>query len=213
MKKEEGFIEDFKGLKSELMSIFNTRIWGTLTYVAIVAGISSSNLENFGLVKEIQIVKYIFFIFIALPLLLHTANRERARIRIANYIYKIIEPNVPGLYWENYMTTWRKDKTINPHRSIDRWIHIFSLTGIYVITVIYSIIMCILWFFEKGQISITIRIFIEIAGIIGVILFILSIIYFYRIFSNANKDKEILDKVATEIENQLNIALFKEWEY
>lgn len=108
MKNVEGLIEDFKGLKSEIMSIFNTRIWGTLAYVAIVAGISSSNLENFGLEKEIQVVKYIFFIFIALPLLLHTANRERARIRIGNYIKEVIEPNVPGLYWENYIATWRE---------------------------------------------------------------------------------------------------------
>ncbi|MFC2140765.1 hypothetical protein ACFLQP_00525 [Acidobacteriota bacterium] len=210
MKKVEGLIEDFKGLKSELMSIFNTRIWGTLTYVAIVAGISSSNLENFGLGKEIQIVKYIFFIFIALPLVLHTANRERARIRIANYIKKVIEPNVPGLYWENYMATWRDDKTINPHRSIDRWIHIFSLTGVYLITVIYSIIMFILWFFEKGQLSITIKIFVGIAGIIGVILFILSIFYLNGIFSNAYNDEKILDEAATKIKNQINIALSKE---
>ena len=60
MKKEEGLIEEFKGLKAEIMSTFNTRIWGTLTYVAIVAGVSSSNLENFGLGKEIQVLKYIF---------------------------------------------------------------------------------------------------------------------------------------------------------
>jgi hypothetical protein len=203
MKKEEGLIEDFKGLKSEMISIFNTRIWGTLTYVAIVAGISSSNLENFGLGKEIQIVKYIFFIFIALPLLLHTANRERARIRIGNYIKEVIEPNVPGLYWENYIATWRNDNPINPHRSRDRWIHIFSLTGVYMITVIYSIIMCILWFFKTSQLSTAIKIFIEIIGIIGVILFILSIFYLNGIIVNASKDEELLKKAKEKIEKQI----------
>ena len=209
MKNVEGLIEEFKGLKTEIMSTFNTRIWGTLTYVAIVAGVSSSNLENFGLGKEIQVLKYIFFIFIALPLVLHTANRERARIRIGNYIKEVIEPNVPGLYWENYIATWRKDNPINPHRSRDRWIHIFSLTGVYLITVIYSIIMCILWFFKKSQLSIFIKIFVEIIGIIGVILFILSIFYLNGIIVNASKDKDLLEKAKKEIENQIDIALSK----
>jgi hypothetical protein len=201
MKKEDGLIEEFKGLKSELISISNIRIWGTFTYVAIVAGISSSNLENFGLRNEFQVIKYIFFIFISLPLILHTSNRERARVRIANYIRKVIEPNVPGLYWESYLDTWRSSEEIIKSGTKDRWIHIFSLTGIYAIIVVFSIIMSILWFIKTNKLSITIT-FIGIFGIIGTTLFVLSIFYMNRIIKNSNKDQKLLEAAEKKIREQ-----------
>ena len=201
MKKEDGLIEEFKGLKSELISISNIRIWGIFTYVAIVAGISSSNLENFGLGNEFQVIKYIFFVFISLPLILHTSNRERARVRIANYIRKIIEPNVPGLYWESYLDTWRSSEEIIKSGTRDRWIHIFSLTGVYAIIVAFCIIMSILWFIKTNKLSITV-IFIGIIGIIGITLFVLSICYVNRIIKNSNKDKELLEATEKKIREQ-----------
>jgi uncharacterized membrane protein len=71
------------------------------------------------------------------------------------------------------------------------------------ITVIYSIIMCILWFFKTSQLSTAIKIFIEIIGIIGVILFILSIFYLNGIIVNASKDEELLKKAKEKIEKQI----------
>ena len=168
IKKQDGLIEDFRALKGEMYSIFNTRLWGTVTYVIFAGGIGAVQLE------KCVAVKYIFIIFGALPLLIHTIHRERSRIRIADYIRNEIEPNVPGLNWENYLFKWRNSGSLGKKwkRTFDCLLHIFSLTGIYSFIVLFAMfLLCI-----EAE-----NVYNVILGGIGVVLCVCAHVYFYSI--------------------------------
>lgn len=168
IEKKDGLIEDFRALKGEMYSIFNTRLWGTVTYAIIAGGIGAVHLE------KCVAVKYIFIIFMALPLLIHTIHRERSRIRIGNYIKDEIEPKVPGLNWENYLYKWRNSGPLEKKwkQTFDCLLHIFSLTGVYLLIVLFAMFLL---YIE------TENLYIVILGFIGVVLCGSLHVYFYRI--------------------------------
>ena len=134
--KQEGLLEEFRVLRQELLGVQTARLWGTLTYVMIAGGITAlqTKLSHPSL--------YLFLILIALPLLWHTANRERSRLRIAAYINVVIEPQVLGLGWHAHLKEWRKiiPGETRLEKIVDRWRYILALTGVYVVIIVFSFI-------------------------------------------------------------------------
>lgn len=121
---------EFAALREETLSTINGRVWGIVTYIALAAGAAalyertSSNMV------------FVILIFAALPFLWHTAGRERARMRIGSYIKEVLEPH-SDLHWETYLAKWRSKYTSS---WLDRWRHILSLTGVYLLIALFGIV-------------------------------------------------------------------------
>ncbi len=155
--RQEGLLEEFRTLRQELLGVQTARLWGTLIYVMIAGGVTA--LQT----KSSHPPLYLFLILIALPLLWHTANRERSRLRIAAYINVVIEPQVPGLGWHAHLKEWRN---IAPGKTrlekiVDRWRYILALTGVYVAIIAFSFIFLLV---SSGSI------FLKLIGVVGVAL-------------------------------------------
>lgn len=189
MLKQDGLLEDFRALRTEMMSILNARVWGVITYLALAGGVGAIHT------KTNDSAIYIILIFAAIPLLWHTANRERSRVRIGIYIREIIEPQVPGLFWEHHLQLWRNkipgEKAY--HRFIDRWRHIFSLTGVYLLIVSFSTYLL----FSKAN-----NIYERIIGLIGVLLVFEAHLYFNRIFKSVNRRLDIMKETAMVLKDK-----------
>lgn len=128
----EGRLEEYKALRSEMLEIIKDRIWGQATYAVLVAGLLALTTEAY------KVEGLIFIIALALPFLFHTIQREEARIRMGNYLRVVLEPRIPGMYWEEYLGLWRgrfgkqeREGYLNPK---DRVKHIFSFSGLYLLT-------------------------------------------------------------------------------
>ena len=135
-EERAGILEEFKALRQEINTVFHTRIWGVATYLIIAAGISAS------LGKIFPPIGFILLIYVALPFILHTASRERTRIRIASYFKMILEKQHPGLKWENSLKKWRYifDKKRENKRIYSVLLHIFSLIGVHLIIPFFAFI-------------------------------------------------------------------------
>src|SRR5574341_754569 len=96
-EKKEILLEEFKALRAEMLATITERGWGTLTYVVISGGVAAFYAQT----KNPKV--NLLLVYFAVALLLHTASRERARIRIGAYIKTIIEPQLIGEGWENYL--------------------------------------------------------------------------------------------------------------
>ena len=164
MKKEDGYLEDFRALRAEMITIFNTRIWGILTFIIAAGGLASIETDNI-----LNCYKYLAIIYISPPLLIHSIHRERSRIRIANYIKTFIEPNLKGIFWENYLVEWRNNV---PLKYIDEFLHGFSILGVNIIIVTFAFFAIV-----KNTDSISKDCWILIFAIIGVFLNFLCVIY------------------------------------
>jgi hypothetical protein len=92
----EGRLEEYKALRSEMLEIIKSRIWGQATYAVLSAGLLALTATAH------QAPTLIFIIALALPFLFHTIQREHARIRMGNYLRGVLEPRIPGMYWEEY---------------------------------------------------------------------------------------------------------------
>lgn len=128
----EGRIEEYKALRSEMLEIIKDRIWGQATYVVLAAG--SLALST----KAYKVPNLIFVIALALPFLFHTIQREHARIRMGNYLRAVLEPRIPGMYWEEYLALWRgrfgRKERQGWLNMADRVKHIFGFSGLYLLT-------------------------------------------------------------------------------
>src|SRR6266478_6577527 len=121
-EKKEILLEEFKALRTEMLTTINDRVWGTLTYVVIAGGVAALYAQTKNPNVNLMLV------YFAVALLLHTASRERARIRIGAYVKTIIEPQLIGEGWEAYLAEWRN---VAPGRGafpqwLDRSRHMFS---------------------------------------------------------------------------------------
>lgn len=191
--RQQGLIEDFRAIRGEMVTIFNTRLWGTATYLLIAGGVLAARLNGY------LAAKFVFIIYATLPFLIHTANRERARIRMGNYIKEVIEKNIPGLYWEHFLEKWRdydpREETKNEKsefkKAIDCWMHIFSLVGVQLSIVVFSEIYL---FLQPGC---TIE---KVFGFIGFMLNVTCYAYFYSIFRNARKLPPLIAKIKRDLD-------------
>lgn len=127
-----GRLEEYKALRAEMLEIIKDRIWGQATYAALTAGL----LAMTGTVYKVA--GLIFIIALAIPFLFHTIFREHARIRMGNYLRVVVEPRIPGMYWEEYLGLWRgrfgKQERKGWLNTIDRAKHILSLSGLFLLT-------------------------------------------------------------------------------
>jgi len=135
---KEGLLDEFRALRGEMTSIFNARLWGTATYLVLVLGIM------YGLEEEPQPFHWLFLIYASIPFILHTAYRERARIRAGVYIKEQIEPYIRGLDWENFVDEWRCSLSNKEGKPIiDRLLHMGGIGGLYALVVAVAGIKCL----------------------------------------------------------------------
>jgi hypothetical protein len=128
----EGRIEEYKALRSEMLEIIKDRIWGQATYAVLAAGLLAL------MARAYKLESLIFTIALALPFLFHTIQREHARIRMGNYLRTVLEPRIPGMYWEEYLGLWRGKFGRKERQGwlsmVDRAKHIFGFSGLYLLT-------------------------------------------------------------------------------
>jgi hypothetical protein len=131
-RTHEGRLEEYKALRSEMLEIIKDRIWGQATYAVLVAGVLALTATAY------KVHGLIFIIALAVPFLFHTIQREHARIRMGNYLRVVLEPQIPGMYWEEYLGLWRgrfgRQERQGWLNMADRAKHIFSFSGLYLLT-------------------------------------------------------------------------------
>lgn len=130
-KSHEGRLEEYRALRSEMLEIIKERVWGQATYAALSAG-------TLGLMPDSgKVAALLFTMALALPFFQHTMQREHARIRMGNYLRAVLEPKIPGMYWEEYLGLWRGRFGRKEGRGwlnqLDRTKHIFSFAGLYLL--------------------------------------------------------------------------------
>ena len=130
-KSHEGRLEEYKALRAEMLEIIKERVWGQATYAALSAG-TLALMPDSG-----KIPALLFTMVLALPFFSHTMQREHSRIRMGNYLRVVLEPHIPGMYWEEYLGLWRgrfgKKKRRGWLNMYDRIKHIFSFAGLYLL--------------------------------------------------------------------------------
>jgi hypothetical protein len=131
----EGRLEEYRALRSEMLQILQDRLWGQATFAVLCAGILALTGTSYRIESLIVVIR------ISISFLLHTMNRERARIRMGNYVRVFLEPKIPGMFWEEYLVMWRskfgKQKRQGWLVPMDRIKHTFALSGLYVFMGIY----------------------------------------------------------------------------
>jgi len=135
LRNHEGRLEEYKALRSEMLEIIKERVWGQATYAALSAG-ALGLMANSG--KEAALL---FTMALALPFFSHTMQREHARIRMGNYLRVVLEPKIPGMYWEEYLGLWRgrfgRKEGQGWLNQFDRIKHIFSFAGLYLVIPVF----------------------------------------------------------------------------
>lgn len=128
----EGRLEEYKALRSEMLEIIKDRIWGQATYAVLAAGLLALTATTY------KVPNLIFIIALAVPFLFHTIQREHARIRMGNYLRVVLEPRIPGMYWEEFLGLWRgrfgRQERQGWLNMADRAKHIFGFSGLYLLT-------------------------------------------------------------------------------
>jgi hypothetical protein len=125
----EGRLEEFRALRGEMLQLIQDRLWGQATFAVLSAGV----LALMGTAAKIE--SLILVIGLAISFLVHTMNRERARMRMGNYVRAFLEPKIPGMFWEEYLVMWRnkfgKQKRQGWLTPTDRLKHTIGLSGLY----------------------------------------------------------------------------------
>jgi len=131
-RSHEGRLEEYKALRSEMLEIIKDRIWGQATYAVLVAGLLTLAPTTY------KVPSLIFIIALAVPFPFHTMQREHARIRMGNYLRVVLEPRIPGMYWEEYLGLWRgkfgRQERQGWLNVADRAKHILGFSGLYLLT-------------------------------------------------------------------------------
>lgn len=180
-----GRLEEYKALRAEMLEIIKDRIWGQATYAVLSAGLLALTGSAY------KVASLIFMIGLAIPFLFHTMFREHARIRMGNYLRVVVEPRIPGMYWEEYLGLWRgrfgKQERQGWLNAVDRAKHIFSLSGLYLLTSFFC------WFLLLNTTSDL------VPTMIGSVLLI-ALLVTYRLFW------KLYDRGAEEYEELLRVS-------
>lgn len=128
---QEGRLEEYKALRGEMLDIIKERTWGQATYAALASALLALTPA------ADKVPGLIFAIALATPFLFHTIQREHARIRMGNYLRVVVEPRIPGMYWEEYLGLWRGGFGQRKRRGwlsvADRVKHILGFAGVYLL--------------------------------------------------------------------------------
>ena len=176
-----GRLEEYKALRAEMLEIIKDRIWGQATYAVLAAGL----LALAG--SAYKVASLIFMIGLAVPFLFHTIFREHARIRMGNYLRVVLEPRIPGMYWEEYLGLWRgrfgKQEGHGWLNAVDRAKHIFSLSGLYFLTSWFC------WFLLLNTTNDLVALIVGSAFLIALLLTYLS---FFKLYDRGGEEYEEL---------------------
>jgi len=180
----EGRLEEYKALRSEMLEIIKGRIWGQATYAVLAAGL-------LALASTAYIVPILIFIIaLALPFLFHTIQREHARIRMGNYLRAVLEPKIPGMYWEEYLGIWRgkfgKQERQGWLNIKDRIKHIFGFSGLYLLTSLFC------WFLVMHESRSLLPC---LFGTFFLIALFVTYYAFFKLYDKGDKDYEELLKL------------------
>ena len=138
----QGRVEEFKALREQALYALRSRVWGLATYAALTFG-------SFGLIgKDSTGICALVVLLLALPFAWYTTYIERIRCRISAYIHSVIEPEVPGMTWEGYLSHWRQSihEEQGWRRGIGRWRYILSILGVY--DIVSALCLWLVW--ENG---------------------------------------------------------------
>lgn len=135
---EAGRLEEFRALRSEMLQIINDRLWGPATFAVLCAA-------TMGLMTPAgdNSLMMVVLVFLPIPFMLHTRQREKSRFRMATYIKNCIEPYVSGMGWERYVDSSRKKGTNKGQGHMNcrqRFDHILALCGLYLLVPVLSLI-------------------------------------------------------------------------
>lgn len=132
---DQGRLEEYKALRSEMLDIMKDRTWGQATYAALSAGLLALTPA------EYKVPGLVFIMALATPFIFHTMQREHARIRMSNYLRVVVEPRIPGMYWEEYLGIWRGGFGRRERQGwlnvADRARHIFGFAGLYLLISVF----------------------------------------------------------------------------
>lgn len=194
--EQAGILEEFRALRQEMNTVFYTRIWGVATYLILSAGIMASIHKvslPFGL---------LILIYTAIPFILHTATRERTRLRIGLYIKEVLERQHQGLKWETCLKKWRKSffKEDEKRGIITRLIHIISISGINLMIPLAAFIGLLFpeVLLENSSIK-HLDLFRWLGGF-GFLFCLLSFIHFIRIYSKNRRSSAEFARIRLEME-------------
>jgi len=181
--RREARLEEFRSLRNEMLEIIKERVWGQATYVVLLAGLCALTAT----------VSYRWLVPIAtwlgIPFILHLTQREHSRIRMANYIRLVLEPRIPGMYWEAYLALWRgRFGTAEGKgwlRAADRLKHICSFSGLY------ALIALACWISQLLDAT-TPQLIIGSSGLIGVFIAYAAL---YRLYEQGSKELREIRKL------------------
>ncbi len=177
----EGRLEEYKALRSEMLDIMKDRTWGQATYAALAAGLLALTPPAY------KVPGLIFTIALATPFLFHTIQREHARIRMGNYLRVVVEPRIPGMYWEEYLGIWRggfgKREGQGWLNVLDRAKHILGFAGVYLLIASFC------WFLLLSD---TIDLVPRIVGSSFLILLLLAYAAFFKLYDRGAEEYEEL---------------------
>ncbi|BBO90989.1 hypothetical protein [Desulfosarcina ovata] len=181
-KSHEGRLEEYKSLRAEMLEIIKERVWGQATYAALSAGMLALMKDS----GKIPIL--IFTILLSLPFIFHTMQREHARIRMGNYLRAVLEPKIPGMYWEEYLGLWRgkfgQEEGKGFLNIFDRIKHLISFSGLYLLVSGFCLVY--LFFVTKNP-------DIRFLGIFCFIFLIGAYVNFFLLYGKGQKEyKELL---------------------
>ena len=185
----QGRLEEYRALRVEMLAIINSRLWGQATYSVVTAGLFSFADKNY--IQECLI----FIIVVSIPFVFHTIQREHARIRMGNYIRIILEPNIPGLSWEEYLGYWRGNHDSSSSKGWlsvkDRLKHILLLAGLY------FTISCFCWLLLMMP-ETKATIIEQGLGSISILLLVLSLWKFFHLYDQGDKELVTLKQIKEE---------------
>jgi hypothetical protein len=180
-----GRLEEYKALRAEMLEIIKDRIWGQATYAVFAAGLLALTGSGY------RIASLIFLIGLAIPFLFHTMFREHARIRMGNYLRVVVEPRLPGMYWEEYLGLWRgrfgKQERQGWLNAVDRTKHIFSLSGLYLLA------SCFCWFLLLNTTNDLVP---TVIGSVLLIALLVTYRFFYKLYDKGAEEYEELLRVS-----------------
>lgn len=189
-------LQEFAALRAEMLSILSDRLWGQVTYAALAGGVLAFADA------DLRVPCLAFVVLAAIPLLLHTAQREHARIRMANYIRAVLEPAVPGLSWEAYLSYWRRQRS-QGHEwlgLVDRLRHVAALSGVQLTVAIFAWILLVSGNTPPWTV---------ILATVALFLLLLVLWYFLRLYPAGARDYASLKALANGATNTDLHSLFE----
>jgi len=177
----EGRLEEYRSLRSEMLDIMRDRTWGQATYAALATGLLALSPAAY------RVPSLVFTMGLAIPFLYHTIQREQARIRMGNYLRVVVEPLIPGMYWEEYLGQSRAGLGQESGKGwldpVHRTRHILAFAGVYLLISGFCLVLVL------GTADDLLP---TVAAWIFFLVLLASYAFFFRVYERGEKDYEQL---------------------